>query len=214
MTTEQAPGAHDGPSHSVEIELKFDVDEDTAMPDWSALPGVASVGEAEVRELDAQYFDTTEYALAHAGFALRRRSGGPDAGWHIKGPRQGLGRSETHWPLTDDDTVPGALRDAIARVTDQELHPLARIRNTRTAYALRNAAGELVAEYDDDRVRTRDERSGIERAWREWEIELGPAAPTGEAERRDLLLAIAQAAHAAGARNAASASKLGRALGA
>lgn len=29
----------------------------------------------------------------------------------------------------------------------------------------------------DDRVRTRDEQRGMEQAWREWEIELGPAAP-------------------------------------
>lgn len=197
----------------MEIELKFDVDDDTAVPDWSALPGVASTGVAEVRELDAQYFDTTDVALGRAGYALRRRSGGPDAGWHIKGPRQGLGRSETHWPLTDDDTVPAALRDAVAPVTTGELHPLARIRNTRTAYALRSASGELVAEFDDDRVRTRDERGGVERAWREWEVELGPGAPEDDAARHELLVAISEAAYAAGARRAASASKIGRALG-
>jgi hypothetical protein len=76
----------------VEIERKYDADEGTPLPDWSSLPDVASTGEPELRELDARYYDTAEYALASAGYALRRRSGGPDAGWHIKGPRVGGGR--------------------------------------------------------------------------------------------------------------------------
>ena len=73
MTTE------DG-SSSVEVELKFDVDEATPLPDWSALPGVAGVGEPEVRQLDAIYLDSDDLALAHAGYAVRRRTGGPDEG--------------------------------------------------------------------------------------------------------------------------------------
>jgi len=58
----------------VEVEEKFDVDDVTPLPDWAALPGVAAVGEPEVRELDARYLDTAELTLAHAGYALRRRS--------------------------------------------------------------------------------------------------------------------------------------------
>jgi inorganic triphosphatase YgiF len=200
------------PSRSVEIELKFDVDDDTPLPDWTALPGVASVGDPELRDLDARYLDTAEFALASAGYALRRRSGGPDAGWHIKGPRIGGGRTELHWPLgdADDEDVPDAVRAAVATVTDADLTPIARILNTRTAYALRSLDGQLVAEFVDDHVTATDARTGVVRTWREWEIELGPAA---SADPRAFFAAVETAVLAAGGRAAASASKLARALG-
>ena len=207
------------PARSVEIELKFDVDERMPLPDWSALPGVASVGAAEVRELDARYLDTGDLALARRGFALRRRSGGPDAGWHIKGPHLGTGRVELHWPLgdaaADDVTVPPAILAELSDlIPDAALALLARIRNTRTAYALRAADGGLVAEFVDDRVTATDERSGTTRSWREWEFELGPAAPAAPEARAALFAAAAAAVYAVGGRPAASASKLARALGA
>ncbi len=200
------------PSRSVEIELKFDADDETPLPDWAELPGVTGVGAPELRELDARYFDTAEYALAVAGYALRRRSGGPDAGWHIKGPRQGGGRVELHWPLGDggEAQVPDAVRAAVAGVTDADLQVIARILNTRTAYALTSSAGELVAEFADDRVTATDVRGDIVRTWREWEVELGPAA---SADPREFFAAVQTAVFAAGGRPAASASKLARALG-
>jgi hypothetical protein len=202
----------DGSTRSVEIELKFDADDDTPLPDFTALPGVASVGVAERRDLDARYYDTAEFALASAGYALRRRSGGPDEGWHIKGPRIGGGRVEQHWPLGDEaeEPVPDPLRAAVAPVTDADLRLIARILNTRTAYALSAEDGGLVAEFVDDRVTATDIRTGAVRHWREWEIELGPAA---SADPRAFFTAVETAVHAAGGRAAASASKLARALG-
>lgn len=209
--------AHDGASRSVEIELKFDVDDSTPLPDWSALPGVGRVGVAEVRELDARYLDTSVFALASAGYALRRRSGGPDEGWHIKGPVIDGGRVELGWPLgdADDEPVPASVLAAIAdaeigMATDAALHEIARIRNSRTAYALRAHDGALVAEFVDDRVTATDAATGVVRSWREWEIELGPAAPT---DPRSFFAAVETAVRAAGGRPAASASKLARALG-
>jgi inorganic triphosphatase YgiF len=177
------------------------------------VPGVASVGEPEVRELDARYFDTASRSLAQAGFAVRRRSGGPDEGWHIKGPLEDGGRTEQHWPLGDGDpdAVPAAVLDAVAGVTREPLEPLARIRNHRTAYALRGADGGLVAEFVDDRVSATDVRAGVDRAWREWEVELGPAAP---ADHTAVFEAVSAAVHAVGGVEAASASKLARTLGA
>lgn len=198
------------PSRSVEVELKFDVDDDTPLPDWAGVPAVASVSAPELRELDARYFDTVELALGRAGYAVRRRLGGPDEGWHIKGPRIGHGRTELHWPAGDDETVPSALLAAVATVTDAPLLPLARILNTRTAYHLLDVAGAVVAEFVDDRVRAMDERSGTERAWREWEFELGPAAP---ADPTEIFAAAEAAVAAAGGRAAASGSKIARALG-
>lgn len=204
-----------GATHSVEIELKFDVDESTPLPDWSRLPGIASVGEPEVRELDAVYLDSDDLALAHAGYAVRRRTGGPDEGWHIKGPRHGEGgRLEQQWPLGPADEIPDAVAAALASVaTVRELAPIARIRNRRVAYALRDADGGVVAEFVDDHVVATDERAGTERTWREWEFELGPAAPEPGPERRRLFAKAGSAVLAAGGRPAASASKLARTLG-
>ena len=210
MTTD---GASE-PARSVEIELKFDVDETASAPDWSAVPGVASVTAGEHRELDAAYFDDDRRSLARAGFALRRRTGGPDAGWHIKGPRGADGgRVELQWPLGEADVVPEPVRSELAAVTDAPFLPLARIRNTRTVYLLLDSSDRVIAEFADDHVRTRDERSGVERAWYEWEVELGSAAPADPATRAAFFAAVAEAAHAAGARPAASDSKLARALG-
>lgn len=209
------PTAHDGgPAHSVEVELKFDVDDDTPLPDWSGLPGVVSADEPEPRALDALYLDTDDLALAHAGYAVRRRTGGPDEGWHIKGPRGADGgRVELHWPLTADGEIPDAVADAVRSVAGGgELTPLARIRNHRTAYALRDRDGGLVAEFVDDLVVALDARTGAERRWREWEFELGPAAPAAPA-RAQLLAAAETAVHEAGGRAAASDSKLARTLG-
>ncbi|WP_144796781.1 CYTH domain-containing protein [Microbacterium paludicola] len=201
------------PTRIVEVERKYDVDDDTPLPAWTDVAAVLSVTDGELRELDARYFDTAEAELARAGVAVRRRTGGGDAGWHIKGPRQGDGRLEISWPLGDDDTVPEAVREALGRWTSAPLTPLARIENSRTAYLLRGEGG-VIAEFVDDRVRTIDLRGGTRRQWREWEVELGPAAPDDEAERERFFAAVESVVFAAGARAAASDSKLGRALGA
>lgn len=218
MTGPIEPAA-DGSSSSVEVELKFDVDDDTALPDWTTLPGVASVAGPEPRELDARYFDTADLALAHAGFALRRRTGGPDAGWHIKGPREGHGRTERHWPLGEDEALPAAVHDAVRaavpQATDASLSPLARIRNARTAYHLLDADGGVLAEFVDDHVTATDERrgdAGAEKTWREWELELGAAAPADPGEVAAFFAAAERAVRAAGGRPAASDSKLARTL--
>lgn len=212
-TTADAEGS--APGRSVEIELKFDVDAGAPLPDWSGLPGVASVTGGEVRSLDATYIDTDDAALARAGYALRRRTGGPDAGWHIKGPRREDGaRVELHWPLGEAGVVPDGARAEIAPVIgDAPLVPLARIRNERVAYLMLSESGGVVAEFADDHVRTTDERAGTEREWHEWEIELGSAGPVDPAERAAFFAAVEKAATAAGARAAASDSKLARALG-
>lgn len=233
------------PSHSVEIERKYDVGDDVALPDWRALPQVAVVDAPEPRELDARYFDTADLALGRGGVAVRRREGGPDAGWHIKAAAAD-GKHEWHWPLdvdaSPDDVAdaepaapggpapaapaaPGAPREhsrehevpavvaaALAGRAAGPFLPLARIRNHRIAYALRDAAGGLVAEVADDHVSTRNERTGREQTWREWEVELGPAGPTTPAEIAAFFAAADALVAAAGGRVAASGSKLGRAV--
>ncbi|MEU4015388.1 CYTH domain-containing protein [Microbacterium sp. NPDC028030] len=200
------------PSRTVEVERKFDVDIETPLPSWDAIPGVDAVTAGEIRALDAQYFDTDDGALARAGVALRRRTGGPDEGWHVKGPRQGDGRLELGWPLGEGDALPPAVAETVAAWTTAPLTPLARIENDRTAYLLTGGDG-VVAEFVDDRVRATDLRRGVRREWREWEMELGPAAPADDAGRAAFFDAVEQAVRAAGGRESASGSKLARALG-
>ena len=197
------------PQRTFEIERKYDADADTALPDWSGVPGVVWGSDGELRELGARYLDTAAAALARNGIALRRRTGGPDAGWHIKGPRQGDGRLELGWPLGDAERLPGAVAEMVAQWTDAELHPIARIENSRTAFLLRGADG-VIAEFVDDHVRATDLRTGIRREWREWEMELGSAAPD---DRSAFFAAVDAAAFAAGGREPSSGSKLARALG-
>lgn len=203
----------DEPLRSIEVERKYDVGDDTPLPDWTRLPGVASIGPAEPRRLDAQYVDTDDLALARAEVAVRRRTGGPDEGWHVKLSRPD-GRHEWHWPLdAGGDAVPEALVGAVAEWAAPPFIPLARIRNERTAYALRDAAGAAVAEVVDDRVRARAERTGRDSSWREWEVELAEAAPVDPAGVAAFFAAVDELVGAAGGRPAASDSKLARALG-
>ncbi|ALJ20835.1 CYTH domain-containing protein [Microbacterium sp. No. 7] len=202
------------PSRSIEIERTFDVEAETPLPDLWTLPGVASVSQPELRELDALYLDVYDYALGRAGYALRRRTGGPDEGWHLKGPRSADGsRVELHWPLGESEDIPEALATVVSGVVAGELSPIARIRNTRNAYHLRDVSGGVIAEFVDDRVRARDERQGVDRAWREWEFELGAAAPADAVGRTELFAAVEAAVRRVGGAPAASPSKLGRALG-
>lgn len=205
------------PTHSLEIERKYDVDDRTELPDWARLPGVASIDAPEGRALDARYLDTHDLALARVRTALRRRTGGPDAGWHIKASTD-AGKLESHWPLDDeapadaDPVVPEAVRAALAPLAAGPFVVIARIRNDRTAYALHDTRGGLVAEVVDDHVIATDTRRGTETSWREWEVELGPAAPADSAARAAFFAAADALVASAGGRVAASDSKLARAL--
>lgn len=200
------------PRRAVEIERKYDVTDDTPLPVWVGLPGVTAVSEGEPRALDARYVDTPDASLARAGYALRRRTGGPDAGWHLKGPRNGDGRLELHWPLGDEGEVPAGIVEAIAPVSLEDLVPLARIENDRLAFLLSGPDG-VIAEFVDDHVRATDMRTGVQRAWREWEFELGPGAPEDSVAREELFIAAERAIIAAGGQPPSSGSKLARALG-
>ncbi len=201
------------PSRTIEIERKFDVDAGTPVPDWTRVSGVVRVSGGEPRQLDALYFDTAAGDLARSGVAVRRRTGGPDAGWHIKGPLVDGGRLELGWPIGEGDQVPDEVAAELAAWTTEPLSPLARIENDRTAYDLLDASGGVVAEFVDDRVRATDLRAGVSRSWCEWEVELGKAAPSERDGRERLLDAVAEVALSSGARAAQSASKLARALG-
>jgi CYTH domain len=88
----------------LEIEQKFDVDEDFERPDFGALADALHEGisaAAPVRyHLAATYFDTPDARLAANKITLRRRTGGTDEGWHLKLPVGRDTRRELHAPLS------------------------------------------------------------------------------------------------------------------
>ena len=84
---------------SLEIERKYAVDAGFVLPDLSAVPGVAAVTGPDIYHLTAVYLDTPGLDLAAAHITLRRRTGGTDAGWHLKLPAGTETRREVHAPL-------------------------------------------------------------------------------------------------------------------
>ncbi|MFD1721063.1 CYTH domain-containing protein [Amnibacterium endophyticum] len=193
---------------STEVELKYAVPEGVPMPDLSGADRVVRVEAQPVAHLEAVYLDTDDRVLLRARIALRRRTGGHDAGWHVK-LSAAAGRRELHAPIDagDPDALPAPLERALrSRLRGRPVRPIARIATERRGAVVTTAAGGRV-EVDDDLVRAEDVAAGTRRAWREWEAEQldedGGAA-----------LAVVDAAlRAAGARPSASPAKLAQALG-
>lgn len=76
-------------STTIEIERKYDVTADFALPDLTTVTDVASVAPAVEHHLDAIYLDTSDHRLSAHRMTLRRRTGGHDSGWHLKQPTTG-----------------------------------------------------------------------------------------------------------------------------
>lgn len=202
----------------IEIERKFDVDELAVLPRLNDLPGVQAIAEPVVHDLEAVYFDTNDLVLSAAHITLRRRTGGDDAGWHLKLPERAGRRREVHAPLgrhvqgvsghSEADAVPESLAQLVrVYVRDSPLVPVARLRTTRVVHALIGAGGETLAVLCDDRVQAERLVHGpASAAWREWEIELVDAP-------EDLLDAGQALLAGAGILVSRHTSKLARALG-
>jgi len=201
-------------SEHLEVERKYDVGDDVPWVDLGSLPAVGSVGPPRQDELRAEYFDTDRLALARSGITLRRRTGGTDAGWHLKVPNGSGDRVEHGEPLGESDGRPPArLLDLVqVWVRDSDLKPVATISTRRLVHPLLAASGEVLAEAADDVVTAQAAaRPGADGGatvshWREWEIEL----VDGTAE---LIDAATKRMTAAGATASAWSSKLEQALG-
>ncbi|MET7543846.1 CYTH and CHAD domain-containing protein [Streptomyces sp. NPDC005507] len=192
-----------------ETERKYEVpsSSDTSwLPPLDRVEGVTSVVERSLEELDAVYYDTDDLRLSGSSAILRRRTGGSDAGWHLKLPLPGDSREEVRAALTD--AVPDALRDlALSRTRGAELTPVVRIRSTREVRDLVDAEGGVLAELSIDAVRAQSLRAqGRSAAWREMEVELAEDADPA------LLDAVEKRLREHGIARAQSSSKLARAL--
>jgi inorganic triphosphatase YgiF len=200
------------PGGFIETERKYEAGAGFTLPDLTGLAAVAATGRARTDELRAVYFDTAGLALAAAGITLRRRTGGPDAGWHLKLPAGTDRRREVHAQLGDGtEPVPASLAGRVADWTGgQPLAPVARLDTTRQVLPLAGPGGDVLAEIADDLVTGWLPGAGgqgwrEESAWREIEVEL----KTGHAS---LLDAVGDRLRQAGAVPSAAASKLGRLL--
>jgi CHAD domain-containing protein len=203
-----AKSSNQDSSAYLEVERKFDVVESTVSPSFDGLASVARVERSPSQHLDAVYFDTPGRDLAAHHVTLRRRTGGADAGWHLKLPAGPDARTEVRAPLGDaTDTVPEALLDVVlAIVRDRPLGPVARITTTRTVDMLYGPDGVALAEFCDDQVTAQADQDDAEQRWREWELEL---ADGGD---RDLLDRLTNRLLDAGAEPAGHGSKLARVL--
>ncbi|WP_329409848.1 CYTH and CHAD domain-containing protein [Streptomyces sp. NBC_00704] len=188
-----------------EIERKYESDEG-GLPDLTGVAGIATVLDKGVTELDATYYDTSDLRLAAASITLRRRTGGSDAGWHLKLPVETGVRDEIRSPLSD--TVPEELvRLVRSRVREGRLVPVMRLRSSRDVRELVDGKGRPLAEASVDAVRA-DRLFGGEGStrWTEIEVELADGADPAFLDKVDKRL------RKAGVRPSASSSKLARAL--
>ncbi|WP_427922498.1 CHAD domain-containing protein [Streptomyces sp. cg40] len=188
-----------------EIERKYESDE-SGLPDLTGVAGVRAVIDKGVANLDAVYYDTADERLAKASMTLRRRTGGSDAGWHLKVPVAPGVRDEIREPLSD--TVPRTLAGLVrSRVREAELLPVVRLRSDRDVRHLVDADGALLAEVSVDAVRAERLADGGGTAqWTEIEVEL---ADDGDPVFLDK---VEKRLRKAGVRPSMSASKLARAL--
>jgi CHAD domain-containing protein len=142
-----------------ETEAKFRVNPTFELPTIvGVVPGVVSADAATHITMNAVYYDTPDLRLAREGVTLRRRSGGADAGWHLKLPvlahtvPDGTGvRDEIQLP--DSAVIPAELRRLVTVwVRTAVLAPVATLASERTIQMLRGADDAALAELVDDTV--------------------------------------------------------------
>jgi CHAD domain-containing protein len=191
-----------------EIERKYD-GTGIALPSLDSLTGVASASPPQEHVLDAVYFDTEDLRLVRAGVTLRQRSGGDDAGWHLKLPVVGSTdtRDEIRLPPGDPGgPVPDELAALVqAHTRGAALVPVMHMRTVRGSRRLLDETGRPLAEIAVDAVSADPMTGSPPVSWEEIEVELvaGDAVLLDDVDAR---------LRSAGARRATSANKLERAL--
>ncbi len=197
-----------------EIERKYDVNGHVSLPRLRGVGGVARVRYRPPVALHAVYFDTPAKTLAAHRVTLRRRLGGPDAGWHVTIPA-GEHRIELHAPLTTADRaaatagaaegvfldgpvrVPARILDVVrVHVRGAPLVPVARLDTLRCVVELMDRSGHRLAEVCDDQVAALTLDGTPEASvqhWREWEVEVIDAKLLDSALRAEQVAAGADA---------------------
>lgn len=198
------------PTSIKETERKYEAPAGSELPTLDGFPGVAAEAGPERFDLEAVYYDTAELRLARAGLTLRRRTGGDDAGWHLKLPAGVDTREEVRLPLgRTTKRPPKELADLVqAHTRGAALKAIARIRTDRKRWQLADERGRLMVEVVEDLVSAQvvgDGDSPVD-SWREIEVELGDR---GDLE---LLDAVEERLREAGIQRSTSSAKLARVL--
>ncbi|TXS55146.1 CYTH domain-containing protein, partial [Streptomyces sp. t39] len=189
-----------------EIERKYEAGPDVRLPDLRKISGVEGVEERGVTELDAVYYDTEDLRLAAASVTLRRRTGGADAGWHLKLPVEPGVRDEIAAPLSD--TLPAELTALVrAHTRGDGLLPVVRLLSVREVRHLLDSDGAPLAELSRDAVVAERLDDGSTAQWEEIEVELADGGDPA------FLDSVDKKFRKAGLRHSAAPSKLARALG-
>lgn len=196
-----------------EIEHKFRVHGLFVLPDLTTLDSVGGTQDAGTEDVDSLYLDTADLRLIREGFALRRRSGGDDEGWHLKLPVAGADSSvhdELRLPLTDTDEPPAALTRLVHTVVRSAgLTEVARLRGRRHRLMIRDTANVDVAVLVDDTMEVLDRSGEVTARFRE--LELDPIAATETTGH--VVNDVAKALNEAGALGGDFVAKVVRALG-
>ena len=146
-----------------ETETKYEAGPETALPRLDTLPNVTAARGPDEQRLVAEYYDTADLRLLDAGITLRRRTGGGDAGWHLKLPVAPGSREEIRLPPgRAGGRVPAELADLVrARTRGAPLIPVATITTLRRVTTLAGQRGESLAEVADDSVRAVSLLAGV-----------------------------------------------------
>jgi CHAD domain-containing protein len=202
-----------------EVERKYESAEPLGaelIAELAAAAGGPAPAAPTRHELSATYWDTADLRLLRSKLTLRRRTGGDDAGWHLKLPAGADSRDEVRRPLGRNRKPPAPLV-ALSRAAhrDAPLQPVVELNTVRQEWTLTDGEGTAVATVTDDRVTARHLGTGATGGttvdaepieWAEIEVELtGPGTP-------EVLDRIEEALLAAGVTRSASASKVGRVL--
>ncbi|MBK1788423.1 CYTH domain-containing protein [Prauserella cavernicola] len=157
----------------IEREAKFELDLDAAVPRLDGVGPVSRQAEPVKSVLEATYYDVRDHRLLGSGITLRRRTGGTDAGWHLKLPRPDGHREEVAEPLGSTSSIPAPLAEKVRdRTGDEPLVPVARITTTRFSYSLLDGQDRPLATLVDDHVTAEAGKGTGPDSWRELEVEL------------------------------------------
>ncbi|MEO5900980.1 MAG: CHAD domain-containing protein, partial [Ilumatobacteraceae bacterium] len=193
-----------------EVEWKFEPVDETAQ-----IPGAGEMGEIGmtlgppiVIDLLATYYDTVDLRLLAHKLTLRHRTGGSDAGWHLKIPAGGAARTEVQVAGDAEGGVPAELLTlARSRVRRAPLDAVATLATRRVERTVCRADGTQVASMVDDHVHAHRSADDVVSDWHELEVEL-----VGEATV-DVLGEVAGVLVAFGWQRSTSPSKIGKVLG-
>ena len=178
----------------LEEERKYEVDARFAVPDLrGCLPDGGEIVAVPPAPLRATYYDTADRRLARAGASLRFRRGDP-LPWTVKLPTDVAGIRHEISRAGLPSAIPTELVALVTAYTrGGALEAAAVLRTTRRVYELRDRAGRLLAELDDDTVAVLDGQK-TRLKFREIEVERRDGG-------RKLLDRVEQVLRTAGARN-------------